>query len=379
MLIGAGADPKVCETSLNPSAIHRLGQRAKAMVEAAREEVRALVGAPKSAHVIFCSGATEANNHIFTLAARGARARASTGVGKQIVVTSFEHPAVLEPAQELARLGSSLAIIPVDTSGVLDQAAFEKALGTDTQIVSVMCANNETGLRFPVASLARTVKEKAPQAIFHTDAAQAIGKMPVNFAELGVDALSLSGHKFGAPAGIGALILAESVAAYPMIRGGTQESRLRGGTENVLGIVAIGVAAREARTSLTERIESMRSGAALVWQEISSGVPDALLRGSIDAGLPNTLSVTFPGCNADDLVVALDIAGVCVSAGAACSSGKPDPSHVLRAMGLTGAEARSTIRISLEPFMDRETVLRGADAIVKSVALMREQRCAHAV
>ena len=311
----------------NPSSVHGFGQRARRCVEAARAQVAALVNA-EAAEVLFTSGGTESNN----LVLRGAgRAR--------ILVSAIEHDSVLAAVAEPER-------IPVGADGVVRLDRLEEMLKADPRpaLVSIMLANNETGVIQPVADA--TILAHAHGALIHCDAVQAAGKIPVDFAALGVDLLSVSAHKFGGPQGIGALVLRREVALAAEQKGGGQERSMRAGTENVPGIAGFGAAAEVARKAFADYARLARYRDQLE-QGIRTLAATARIFGADAARLPNTACFTMPGVSSETQVIALDLAGVAVSAGSACSSGKVRPSHVLRAMGASEAEAGSAIRVSL--------------------------------
>lgn len=311
----------------NPSSVHRAGRAARRAVETARAEVAALVGASES-EIVFVSGGSEANH----LALRGSgRSR--------VLVSAIEHDSVLAavPGAEM---------LPVDPSGTLDLAALAERLAADDRpaLVSVMLANNETGVIQPIAAIADIVHGRG--ALLHCDAVQAAGKLHLDRAQLGADLISLSAHKLGGPPGVGALVVASDVSLTSLQAGGGQERGRRAGTENVPGIVGFGHASRLAVEGLAaySRVADLRDRAE---RQLLALAPTARAFGMLSPRLPNTLCVTMPGVPAATQVMALDLAGVMVSAGAACSSGKVRPSHVLRAMGATPDEASSAIRISL--------------------------------
>jgi cysteine desulfurase len=307
----------------NPSSVHRIGRRARSLIEAARRPVAALVGA-LPAEVVFTSGGTEANN--MALAGAGRR---------RLLVSSVEHDSVLRAAAQAER-------IPVDAGGVVDLNAFERMLAGSHEpaLVSVMLANNETGVVQPIADVVRVAR--AAQALVHCDAVQAAGKMPVDVHGLGVDYLSLSAHKLGGPAGVGALIVRADAPFASNRRGGGQESNRRAGTENVAGIAGFGAAAAEARNGLAVEALRERLEAALL-----AIAPEARVFGAGARRLGNTTCISMPGVKAETQVMALDLAGVCISAGAACSSGRVQRSAVLAAMGVEESLADTAIRISL--------------------------------
>jgi cysteine desulfurase len=306
----------------NPSSVHRQGRAARRLVEESRAVVSTLAGASPDG-VVFTSGGTEANQ----LALHGAGR-------ERVLVSAVEHSSISQAVPDAER-------VSVDGDGLVDPAALAALLETDTRpaLVSVMLANNETGVIQPVAELAAVAH--AHGALFHCDAVQAAGKIPLSFAALGADLLTLSAHKIGGPAGIGALVLAPGVEVTQLLRGGGQERNRRAGTENLAGIAGFAAAARVCNPAEYVRVQALRDGleAALP--------PEAVVIGAAALRLPNTSAVAMPGVPAETQVIALDLDGVMVSAGAACSSGKVGPSHVLAAMGLAPEIATCTIRVSL--------------------------------
>jgi cysteine desulfurase len=321
----ASAMAEVLATVGNPSSVHGFGRAARARLETAREQVAALVGA-RPAQLAFTSGGTEANN------------LALTGSGRErILVTAIEHDSVLK--------ATDAETIPVGRNGVIDLAALERMLATRRPaMVAVMLANNETGVIQPVAEAARIAHASA--ALLHCDAVQAGGKMAIDFNALGADLMTLSAHKMGGPAGVGALVAADHVNLAARQRGGGQERGRRAGTENLLGIVGFGAAAEIAAGELgaMARLADLRDD---LERRALAAVPGATLFGREAPRLANTSCLALPGVTSEVQVMALDLAGVAVSAGSACSSGKVQPSHVLRAMGADAAMAGSAIRVSL--------------------------------
>jgi cysteine desulfurase len=323
----------------NPSSIHSYGQRAKAAVDDARTEVARLIGA-EPADVVFTGSGTEADN----LALRGV-IDAAPPARARLVVGSVEHEAVLTTARALARRGVGITFLPVDSDGVVQPASLESALGDDVALVSVMLANNETGVIHPVADLARLARPR--RVIVHTDAVQAAAKIPVDVAALGIDLLSVAGHKFGGPKGVGALWIRRGTPVAGVITGGRQERNRRAGTENVPAIVGFGVAARLASARLSA--ESSRQAA--LRDRLEAGILESIAGTAVNGAgarrIPNTTNIAFEKVEAESLLIALDLEGIAVSTGSACSSGALEPSHVLRAMGLPHARVQSSIRFSL--------------------------------
>ncbi len=323
----AAAVARALEATGNASSVHRFGRTARRLVEDARDAVAALAGAPPEA-VVFTSGGTESNN----MALRGARR-------ERLLVSAGEHDSVLAAAPEADR-------IPLGADGVIDLDALTAMLAGDAPpaLISVMLANNETGVIQPLDEAAALAR--AHGALIHCDAVQAAGKIPVDFTALGVDFMSLSAHKMGGPQGVGALVIADRVESAPLIRGGGQERRRRAGTENVPGIAGFGAVAALAAGEVGHggALAELRDGLEV---RLGALAPEVKVYGADAPRLPNTSCIGLPGVAAETQVMALDLAGVAVSAGSACSSGKVTPSHVLRAMGASEAEAGSAIRVSL--------------------------------
>ena len=331
--------PFLSERHGNPSSAVLEGSRAREAVEEGRERVAALLGA-RPEEIVFTSGGTESDN----LALRGAVEAHASG-GAHVVITAVEHPAVREAALHAERLGARLTVLRVAADGTIDPAQVEEAIAPDTVLVSAMFANNETGVLFPVETIGAICRERG--VLFHTDAVQAVGKVPIGLDSLPIDLLSLSGHKMGAFQGTGALYVRRGVALARQIDGGPQERRRRAGTENVPGIVSLGEAASLAADDLEKRPEQLAALRDRLWEGIRRAIPGARLNGDPVRRLPNTISVAFPGAPGESVLVALDLEGISVSAGSACASGSVEPSPVLRAMGVDDAAARATIRLSL--------------------------------
>jgi cysteine desulfurase len=324
----------------NPSSVHHFGQQAKARVDEARTAVAALINGDPS-EVVFTSGGTEADN----FALRGvAEALEPTG-RRHLIAGAIEHEAVLNTLKALGRRGWRTTLLPVDASGVVAPAALTDALSDDTALVSVMHANNEIGTIQPIAELARLAHERG--ALFHTDAVQSVAKIPVNVQALGVDLLSLSAHKFNGPKGAGALWIKRGTRVAAILTGGRHERNRRAGTENVPGIVGLGMAAQLAARKLQsegERLGTMRDR---LEEAVLERVSGTAVNGARDRRVPNTTNVSFEGVEAESLLIGLDLEGIAVSTGSACSSGTLEPSHVLRAMGLSAHRTQNSIRISL--------------------------------
>ena len=362
-------DPRVLEAMLphlresfgNPSSLHWFGQRARAAVDDARTEVAALLGAAP-AEIVFTGSGTEADN----LALRGAADRTEeprTG----LVVTAVEHHAVLNTARALAAEGREVSVVGVDGEGRLDLADLSAKVTGRTALVSVMLANNETGVIAPVAEAARIAHDRG--ALLHCDAVQAVGKVPVDVGALDVDLLALSAHKIYGPKGVGALYVRRGTVLEALVRGGSQERNRRAGTENVAGIAGLGAAARIAREGLAaeaERVAALRDRL----ESALLGIPGAARNGA-GPRVPNTTSVSFADTEAEGLLIALDLAGIAVSTGAACAAGAAEPSHVLRAMGLPPERVQASLRFSLGRGTTPADVARTAEAVRTAVERQR--------
>lgn len=324
----------------NPSSVHRHGQRAKAILDDARTAVAALIGGDAS-EVVFTSGGTEADN----FAIRGVAEALEPAGRRHIIAGAIEHEAVLNTLKALARRGWRTTLLPVDARAVVSPDALRAAMTDDVAIVSVMHANNEVGTVQPIASLAAIAHEKG--ALFHTDAVQSAGKIPVDVRELGVDLLSLSAHKFNGPKGAGALWIKRGVRMVAHTTGGRHERNRRAGTENVAGIAGLGAAALIARTKMPSEAARIRALRDRLEQGILAAVPATAVNGDPTARVPNTANISFDGVEAESLLIGLDLEGFAVSTGSACSSGALEPSHVLRAMGLPSHRTQNSIRFSL--------------------------------
>jgi cysteine desulfurase len=348
----------------NASSVHYYGQQAKAAIDDARSAVGALIGA-EPAEVIFTSGGTEADN----FAIRGvAEALEPTG-RKHLITSGIEHEAVLNTFKALAKRGWRTTVLPLDASGVVSVDRLREALTDDTALVSLMHANNEIGTIQPIAELATTAHARG--ALFHTDAVQSAGKIPVNVRALGVDLLAVSAHKFYGPKGIGSLWVKRGVRLSPFLSGGKQERNRRAGTENVPGVIGMGVAAGLAIQKMgaeTGRLAALRDR---LENGILSSVPNTEVNGSREARVPNTTNISFDRIEAESLLIALDLEGVAVSTGSACSSGTLEPSHVLKAMNLSSHRAQNSIRFSLGASNTEEQIDRVIEILPRIVTKLR--------
>ena len=324
----------------NPSSVHHFGQRAKAVLDEARTNVATLLGADPS-EIVFTGSGTEGDN----IAIRGiAEALEATG-RRHIVASSIEHEAVLNTVKALARRGWRTTLLPVDASGIVSADDLRGALADDTAIVSIMHANNEIGTIQPIAELAALTRER--RAVFHTDAVQTAGKIPIDVKALGVDLLTVSAHKFYGPKGVGAMWIRRGVRLQPALTGGKQERGRRSGTENVAGIAGMGVAAREALSKMASEQDRLGGLRDALESQILARVPGTARNGSPEPRVANTTNISFDRVEAESLLIALDLEGIAVSTGSACSSGTLEPSHVLKAMGLPAHRTQNSIRFSL--------------------------------
>jgi cysteine desulfurase len=345
----------------NASSIHHHGQQTRAAVEDAREKVAALL-ACRPSEIVFTSGGTEADN----LAIAGL-----VNSGDHVITSSIEHHAVLHASKHLEEIGCEVTYVPVDARGLVDPDDVRRALRPNTRLISVMMANNETGVLQPVEEMGKIAAEAG--AYFHTDAVQAAGKVPIDVQRIGCHAFSISGHKIHAPQGVGALFVKKGTQIRPLFHGGRHERSRRAGTENVPGIVALGKAAQLAREALdrgdNQKITAMRDR---LQREILSQVDEAGVNGDRAPRVPNTSNIHFDHIDGEAMVIALDLKGLAVSTGAACSSGAIEPSHVLLAMGLPAERARASIRFSLGRQSTGDDIDFALALVPETVARLRE-------
>ena len=324
----------------NPSSVHHFGQKAKSVIDQARSAVAALLGSDPS-EVVFTSGGTESDN----FAIRGVAEALEHGGRRHLITTAIEHEAVLNTLKALGRRGWTTTLLPVDQSGIVSPDALRDALTDQTAIVSVMHANNEIGTIQPVAELARLAHERG--AIFHTDAVQTAGKIALDVKALGVDLASISAHKFYGPKGVGALWIRRGLRLVPLMSGGKHERSRRAGTENVAGIAGMGEAATMARAKMADEAPRLAALRDRLEEAVLRVVPGTAVNGTRAARVANTTNISFDRVEAESLLIALDLEGVAVSTGSACSSGTLEPSHVLKAMGFPAHRAQNSIRFSL--------------------------------
>ena len=325
----------------NPSSMHFFGGQLHRKVEEARARVASLIGAEPE-EIIFTSCGTESDNTAIMSAVE------TNPTKKHIITTKVEHPAVLNFCKHLARKGYRVTFLPVDTQGRLDKEALFRALDEDTAVVSIMYANNETGVIFPIAEIGQILREK--KVVFHTDAVQAVGKIPIRVKDLPVDMLTLSGHKLHAPKGIGAIYMRKGTRFYPYIIGGHQERGRRAGTENVAFIVGLGKACELAEQHLQQENEYLSRLRDKLEKGLLETCPDVSINGDTAYRLPNTTNISFEFVEGEAILLRLDEYGICASSGSACTSGSLEPSHVLRAMGVRNTAIHGSVRFSLSRY-----------------------------
>jgi len=339
--------PYFCELYGNPSSMHTFGGQVGIEIRTAREKTAALLGCDPS-EIIFTGCGTESDNTAIngTLAAYPNK--------RKIITSCVEHPAVLSVCRELGSHGYTVVELKVDKQGRLDMAELEKQIDDNTALVTIMYANNETGVIFPVEKIAELTKSR--DAVFHTDAVQAVGKIPLNLSKSNIDLLSLSGHKLHAPKGVGVLYIKKGTRLSPYMVGGHQEAGKRAGTENVPGIVGLGKACELAAKNIEEKNEKVKHLRDKLENTILQQCPDSMLNGDKENRLPNTSNISFEFIEGEAILLMLDKFGICASSGSACASGSLEPSHVLRAMGVPFTAAHGSIRFSLSRYNTEKEV-----------------------
>jgi len=329
--------PYLKEQYGNPSSIHRYGRQAHKAIEKARTQIANLINADPS-EILFTSGGTESNNTaLYGIAKKNPSSR--------IITSSIEHDAILEPCKRLEKDGFDLVYLPVDNSGLVDPLILKNNLSENTSLVSIMFGNNEVGTIEPISDFVDICKEK--NIIFHTDAVQAIGKIPIDVKKLGVDLLSISSHKINGPKGVGALYIKSGISIDPVILGGGQENGLRSGTENVANIVGFGKACELSQKNLEKNISKMRELRDYLSKKIIHEIPEVVLNGHPETRLPNNIHLTFLGVNGEDLLIKLDEYGIAASTGSACSVQIQKASHVLQAMGFSHEQITGSLRLTI--------------------------------
>jgi cysteine desulfurase len=355
--------PFLTENYGNPSSGYRFGKRVNDALGVARERVAALLGC-EPGEIVFTSCGTESSNTAIHSALRMDRDR------QQIVTTRVEHSATQKTCDMLAKRGHPVSWIGVDSAGRIDLAELEKSITDETAIVSVMWANNETGVMFPIDQIAALVRDKG--AVFHTDAVQTIGKVPVNLRELPLTFLSMSGHKLHAPKGVGALYVNRRAKFFPHLTGGSQEGGKRAGTENVASIVGLGKACELAAQHMVREGTEVRALRDEFENGILARVPGVQVNGDREQRLPNTSNLSFGGVESEAMLMVLDQRGLCCSAGSACTTGQHEPSHVLRAMGFDDTRARGSLRFSFGRYNTKEEVARALELVPAAVDKVRK-------
>ena len=340
------------ENFANPSSVHSMGSMAKATMEECRGKVAALIGAEAS-EIYFTSGGTEADN----MALKGA-ALSNQKKGNHVIISAIEHHAILESAHHLGKSGFEVTYLGCDSDGIVSVDELRNAIKPETTIVSVMMANNETGAIQPIKEMAAVCKEAG--VLFHTDAVQAIGKIPVNVKDLGVDMLSLSAHKFYGPMGIGVLFVRQGVRLTPLFHGGSHERRKRAGTENIPAIAGLTKALEIALSRLEDDHRRMQELGDYFIKQVKANIDEVYLNGSYENRIPSTVNLSFKGVEGESIILSLDIKGIAVSSGSACTSGALEASHVLKAMKVDIILAQGSIRFS----MGRQTTKEHLDYTV---------------
>ena len=353
----------------NPSSIHRYGRLARKAVEKARKQIANLINADSS-EILFTSGGTESNNTaLFGIAKKYPKSR--------IITSSIEHDAILEPCKKLEKEGFDVIYLPVNKYGLIDPLILKKNLTKDTSLVSIMFGNNEVGTVEPIIDFAKICTDK--NIIFHTDAVQAVGKIPINVKELGIDLLSISCHKIHGPKGIGALYIRKGISIDPVILGGGQENGLRSGTENVSNIVGFGKACELSRINFLENVSKMNELRNYISKKILLEIPEVTLNGHPETRLPNNVHLTFLGVNGEDLLIKLDENGIAASTGSACSVQIQKASHVLQAMGFSHEQITGSLRLTLgisnnlEEMNKTVEILKNVVAELRSVSPFKEK------
>ncbi|OGW53421.1 MAG: cysteine desulfurase NifS [Nitrospirae bacterium RBG_13_43_8] len=347
----------------NPSSMHTFGGKLHSKIEEARAKVAELIGA-EAEEIVFMSCGTESDNTALMAAAE------SFPQKRHIVTTRVEHPAVFNFVKHLARKGYRVTFLPVDNTGRLDMDAFSKAFDDDTAVVSVMYANNETGVVFPVEEIGEVLRER--KILFHTDAVQAVGKVPIDVKKLHVDMLSLSGHKLHAPKGVGALYVRKGTRFYPYIIGGHQENGRRAGTENIASIIGLGKACELAAKNLQNEIFYLGKLRDKLEGNLLKDCPDVRINGDIEHRLPNTTNISFEYVEGEAILLRLNEYGICASSGSACTSGSLEPSRVLRAMGTPFTAIHGSIRFSLSRYNTEDEIDTVLDIVPRIIKELRE-------
>jgi cysteine desulfurase len=351
----------------NPSSIHKFGRETTRAIQLARKGVAEMIGASPR-EITFTSGGTEADN--LALKGTAVHVRNKSPEKNRIITSSIEHDAVLEPCRDLEGMGFSVTYLPVTGEGLVRPSDLKSTISGDVSLVSIMYANNEVGTIQPVQELAEIAHQAG--ALFHTDAVQAAGKIPINVKDLGVDMMSMSSHKINGPKGAGALYIRSGLEISPIIHGGGQESELRSGTENVPGIVGFGKACELAARRMSQYQEQVSGLRDYLIEKVASEIPHSRVNGSRKSRIPNNVHFTFFGVNGEDLIIKLDENGIAASTGSACSVKKQKPSHVLKAMGFSYEEITGSLRLSLGMHNSKQEIDRTVSVLARVVKELRE-------
>jgi len=349
----------------NPSSIHQFGRKAKNAIQKARKQVAVLIGAEPD-EILFTSGGTESNN---TILYGIPKLQGSHLDQNHIITSSIEHEAILQPCKEFENIGIKITYLPVDEHGIVDPNDIANSINSHTVLVSIMLANNEVGTIQPIKEISEICKKY--QIPLHTDAVQAVGKVPINVKELGVDALSVSSHKINGPKGIGSLFIKKGLRVAPQILGGGQENGMRSGTENVASIVGFGKACEIAKERLNENISHFQNLHSTILSRVVKEIPHVKLNGHPEKRIFNNIHLTFLGVNGEDLIIKLDEHGIAASTGSACSVHTQKASHVLKAMGFNHEQITGSLRISFGYMNTLDEVKQAVEVLKKVVAELR--------
>jgi len=353
--------PYLKEQYGNPSSIHRYGRLARKAVEKARKQIASLINADPS-EILFTSGGTESNNTVLA-------GISLQNTSCQIITSSIEHDALLEPCKKLSKNGVDVVYLPVDKFGMVNTSDLENRLSDKTCLVSIMFGNNEVGTIQPIHEIAKLCNER--KIPFHTDAVQAVGKIPIDVKEYGIDLLSISSHKLNGPKGIGALYIKDGIGIVPVILGGGQEHGLRSGTENVANIVGFGKACEIAKNNLYVNMSHVKKLRDVLVKRVLDEIPETTLNGDPQSRLPNNAHFTFLGINGEDLIIKLDEYGIAASTGSACSVHTQRASHVLQSMGFSHEQITGSLRLTVGIFNNQNEIEETVDALKKIVKELR--------
>ena len=353
--------PYLKEQYGNPSSIHRYGRMAHKAIEKARKQIASLINADTS-EILFTSGGTESNNTVLN-------GVAMKNPSSKIITSMIEHDAILEPCKKLSQNGFDVEYISVDNYGMINPVDIENTISEKTSLVSIMFGNNEVGTIQPISEIAKICSKH--NVLFHTDAVQAVGKVPINVKELSIDLLSISSHKLYGPKGIGALYIKNGINLDPVILGGGQEHGLRSGTENVANIVGFGKACEIAKNNLSENISHTKKLRDILVEKVLNEIPKVTLNGHLQSRLPNNAHFTFLGVNGEDLIIKLDENGIAASTGSACSVNTQKASHVLESMGFSLEQITGSLRLTMGIFNDQKEIEQTVHTLKKIILELR--------